>query len=221
MKIKPLKKLINSVAYAKVLLVFLITLGLASCVNLQKNAAHLDNKSSIFVLMQTSYGAMKIELYADKAPVSVANFLRYIDAGAYADGTFYRVVRHDNDKGSPKITVIQGGADKDFTQFSPIKFESTQQTGIKHLDGTLSMARLGPDTTTSDFFICVGAQPALDFGAKRHSDGLGFAAFGRVVKGMDIARRINQSTEAQPTDDPYLAGQMLSNPVVIQSIKRL
>lgn len=214
-------KLINSVSYGKRLLMCLMMFGLILCADQSKIPAKIDEKSSVFILMQTSFGAMHIELYVDRAPISVANFLRYVDAGAYANGSFYRVVRHDNDKGNPKIAVIQGRADTAFTEFAPIEFESTKQTGIRHLDGTLSMARLGPNTATTEFFICVGPQPALDFGAKRHTDGLGFAAFGRVIKGMDVARRINQSTDSQPTDDRYLAGQMLANPVVIESIVRL
>ena len=195
--------------------------GLASCASYNKTASKSHQKQSIFVLMQTSMGDMKIELYAGAAPISVANFLQYVDKGAYSDGSFYRVVRRDNDKGNPKITVVQGAANKVFTEFAPIELESTQQTGIKHLDGTLSIARLGPHTATHEFFICIGAQPGLDFAAKRHPDGLGFAAFGRVIEGMDVARRINQIREAKVTDDAYLAGQLLAHPVIIESIKRL
>lgn len=215
------KKSILSVGYAKLTLFVIIMFGVLSCTNQSAFSVKTADKSSVFVLMKTSYGEMYIQLYADKAPIAVANFLRYVDAKAYEGGSFYRVVRHDNDKGNPKITVIQGGADKSFTQFAPIEFESTEQTGIKHLDGTLSMARLGPNTATTDFFICIGAQPALDFGAKRHSDGLGFAAFGRVIKGMEVARLINQSKDTKLSDDAYLKGQMLANPVIIQSIVRL
>lgn len=221
MNVKNIKQRLNSIAYVRSLMVLLLSLGLVSCANQQNMPLKNGDKSVVLVLMQTSYGEMQIELYADKAPITVANFLRYVDQNAYDGGFFYRVVRQDNDKGNPKITVIQGGANKKFVPFEPIGFESTKQTGINHLDGTLSMARLGPNTATTDFFICVGAQPALDFGAKRHTDGLGFAAFGRVVKGMDVARQINQVKGSNATDDPYLAGQMLAKPVIIQSVKRL
>lgn len=171
--------------------------------------------------MNTTMGEVEMELYQDKAPVSVANFLRYIDAQAFDGGSFYRVVRLDNDNGNPKISVIQGGANAGFKDFPAIKLETTQQTGIKHLDGTLSMARADPDTATSAFFICVGEQPGLDFGATRAKDGLGFAAFGRVTKGMDVVRAINNIRKAKPTDYAYMKGQMLAEPVVIISIRRL
>ena len=207
--------------YTRYLLVLWMIFGLSACANIGKESLNNTQSQSIFVLMQTSMGDMKIELYADAAPISVANFLQYVDKGAYTDGSFYRVVRRDNDKGNPKITVVQGAANEQFTEFAPIELESTQQTGIKHLDGTLSMARLGPNTATHEFFVCIGAQSGLDFAAKRHPDGLGFAAFGRVVEGMDVARRINQIRAAKATDDPYLAGQLLAQPVIIQSVKRL
>ena len=170
--------------------------------------------------METSLGEVEIALFHSQAPITVSNFLRYIDSGSYTNGNFYRVVRKDNDNGNPKITVIQGDVADTKQQFDPIAFESTKQTGILHLDGTLSMARLGPDTATSAFFICVGPQPALDFGGKRNPDLQGFAAFGRVTKGMEIVRKINQSRDAKATEDPYLAGQMLKHPVVILSMQR-
>ena len=207
--------------YTRFLFVLFIIFGLTSCATSDKESFNNAQNQSVFVLMQTSMGEMKIELYADAAPISVANFLQYVDKGAYTDGSFYRVVRRDNDKGDPKITVVQGAANNKFAEFAPIELETTQQTGVKHLDGTLSMARLGPNTATHEFFICIGAQPGLDFAAKRHPDGLGFAAFGRVIEGMDVARRINQIREAKATEDAYLAGQLLAHPVIIQSIKRL
>lgn len=164
---------------------------------------------------------MIIQLYQHKAPQTVSNFLSYVDAGDYHGGNFYRVVRHDNDNGSPKITVIQGDVKDSNKQLPPIKLETTDKTGIKHLDGTLSMARLGPDTATSSFFVCIGAQPSLDFGGARNSDGQGFAAFGQVIAGMDVVKKINALTKAKPSGDAYMKGQMLLEPVVIKSIVRI
>lgn len=170
-------------------------------------------------VISTSLGKIEIELYAEQAPLTVANFIRYIESGAFNNGRFYRVVRLDNDNGSPKIEVIQGGANLEFKEFAAIPLETTQQTGIKHLDGVLSMARGAPDTATSEFFICIGAQASLDFGGKRNPDGQGFAAFGRVTKGMDIIKKIHQIRDAIEVEDDYVQGQMLAKPVVITNIQ--
>jgi peptidyl-prolyl cis-trans isomerase A (cyclophilin A) len=121
-------------------------------------------------------------------------------------------VRLDNQPGKDVlIEVIQAGVAPRFESeaFPPVPLERTSVSGLRHLDGTLSMARDGPDTATSDFFICIGDQPSLDFGGKRNADGQGFAAFGRVSGGMDVVRRI----QAAPAD-----GQSLTPPVGIRSI---
>ncbi len=183
--------------------------------------ASINTAKPVKLLMSTTLGDVEMTLYPDKAPVTVANFLRYVDAGAYRDGSFYRVVRHDNDNGSPKITVIQGGARKGVVEWQPIPLETTEVSGINHLDGTLSMARAEPQTATTAFFICIGAQPGLDFGGKRAKDGLGFAAFGKVTRGMDVVKAINQIRNSKSSENPYMQGQMLSQPVLITDIKRL
>jgi len=150
-----------------------------------------------------------------KAPVTVANFLRYVDKGAYMDGAFHRAVTLANQPNdSVKIQVIQGGANRQrdaALRFPPIPLERTSVTGLRHRDGTLSMARAGPNTATSDFFICVGDQPSLDFGGHRNLDGQGFAAFGQVTAGMEIVRAI-QSSPAN--------GQSLTPRIGIRAIKR-
>lgn len=170
-------------------------------------------------VINTDLGRIEIALYGNDAPITVENFIRYIQAGAYSHGRFYRVVRLDNDNGSPQIEVIQGGANPEFKRFEAIPLETTKQTGIKHLDGMLSMARGAPNTATSEFFICVGAQPALDFEAQRNPDGQGFAAFGRVINGMQIVKKIHQIRKALVVDDDYVKGQVLAQPVVINDIK--
>ena len=170
-------------------------------------------------VITTPIGIIEIELYSEQAPVSVTNFIRYIEAGAFNDGRFYRVVRLDNDNGSPKIEVIQGGANVVFKDFAAIQLETTKQSGIKHLNGVLSMARGEPNTATSEFFICIGDQPSLDFGGLRNPDGQGFAAFGRVTKGMHIVKEILQIREALQVEDTYLKGQMLTEPVAIKKIQ--
>ncbi|GAB3913569.1 peptidylprolyl isomerase [Larkinella knui] len=170
------------------------------------------------VRLETDAGSIVLELYADKAPGTVANFLRYVDEKRYDGSRFYRVVRLDNQASSPvKIEVIQGGLQNDTTRrLPPIPQETTQKTGLRHVNGTLSLARSQPDSGTSEFFICINEQPELDFGGKRNPDGQGFAAFGRVVDGMDVVRRIQQGETGSDA-----RSQVLIKPVRIQSARRV
>ena len=159
-------------------------------------AVPAEPQPPVRILMQTDLGEIEIEIDAVHAPVTAANFLKYVDAGLYDGGLFHRTVRPDNQREKPvKIAVIQGAANptrkSDF--LPPIPLERTSKTGLAHKDGTVSMARDKPDTATHEFFICVGDQPELDFAGKRNPDGQGFAAFGRVVRGMDVVRRIQES----------------------------
>jgi peptidyl-prolyl cis-trans isomerase A (cyclophilin A) len=165
------------------------------------------------VAIETELGTIEVSLEAIKAPATTANFLRYIEVGAYTGGLFHRTVTKNNQpQNKVKIEVIQGGTTLEGTGVLPIPLERTRDTGLHHLDGTLSMARDTPDSATSDFFICIGDQPELDFGGKSNPDGQGFAAFGRVVKGMEIVRRI----QARPAK-----GQDITPPVKILTIRRL
>jgi cyclophilin family peptidyl-prolyl cis-trans isomerase len=165
------------------------------------------------VLVQTAIGDIELELDSKAAPATVANFLHYVHQGLYADGTFFRTVREDNQaENAVRIAVIQASADEKKKDRFPnaIPLERTRDTGLKHMDGTISMAREGPDSAQDHFFICIGDQPELDFGGKRNPDGQGFAAFGRVVKGMDVVRKIHgmKTNSDQP--------QVLAEPVPIQ-----
>lgn len=163
-----------------------------------------ENKP-VRVLIQTDKGDIELELDTAKAPVTVANFLRYLDGKFYDGGRFHRTVRSDNQPDNKvKIEVVQAGVNPERLkdEFPPIKLERTRDTGLKHKDGTISMARDGPDTATSDFFFCIGDQPELDFGGKRNPDGQGFAAFGRVVKGMDVVKKIQASKAEGQTLKP-------------------
>ena len=173
------------------------------------------------VALRTSQGDIIIELYSDKAPITAKNFLRHLDEGFYDGSSFYRTVTIKNDNGTPKIEVIQGGIGNRIKPFSAIKHESTDITGLSHIDGTISMSRYEVDTATSDFFICIGDQKGLDFGGTRNKDGLGFSAFGRVISGMDIVRKINLLPSEKKTENIYVQGQMLDNPVVIYKAERL
>ncbi len=144
-------------------------------------------------IIKTTLGDISIVLYAKKAPVTVANFLRYVDAHLYDSTSFFRAVRLNNQPNNAvKIEVIQGGEVDSTKQFAPIPLETTTQTGLHHVNGTISMARSEPASATCDFFICINDQPALDYGGKRNPDGQGFAAFGKVTDGMDVVKKIQQ-----------------------------
>ena len=168
------------------------------------------------VLLRTEKGDIEVEVDSAHAPNTAANFLRYVDGGRYQGGRFHRTVTMDNQpSNNVKIEVIQGGMDsaRAVTEaFPPIPLERTTVTTLKHRDGTISMARGKPDTASESFFFCIGDQPELDFGGKRNPDGQGFAAFGRVVRGMDVVRAIQRS----PAD-----GQRLTPFVKILEGKRL
>ena len=167
------------------------------------------------VLIKTELGDIKVEIYVNEAPITAKNFLRYVEKKLFDGGSFYRVVTMDNQPDNDvKIEVIQGGlgfgeSDK---RFPPIAHETTEKTGIKHKDGVISMARNEPGSASSEIFICIHDQPELDFGGKRNPDGQGFAAFGKVIKGMDVVREIQR----QPAE-----GQMLDPEIKIYSITRI
>ena len=208
----------------------LLRAGAAALALLVVAPAQAQQEYTLAVKLTTALGAIELELYPDRAPITVANFLSYVDAGYYNGAQFYRVVRMDNQLHSPvKIEVIQGGLgvasyeDDREPEFPPIAHETTQQTGLLHVDGTLSMARLAPGSATSEFFICIGAQPSLDFGGARNPDGQGFAAFGQVTAGMEVVRAIQQrsSDAAVPEQRAAIRGQVLDEPVIIELAERL
>jgi len=177
--------------------------------------ASAHSQSLPHVLLRTSAGEITLEVDSVHAPATAANFLHYVDAGLYRGGVFHRTVTPDNQPSNAvKIEVIQAGMDSTRRgQASlPIALERTSVTGLKHKDGALSMARGGPDTATDGFFICIGDQPELDFGGNRNADGQGFAAFGRVIQGMDEVRKIQHLPAS---------GQRLTPPVTILDAKRI
>jgi len=166
------------------------------------------------ILIETELGSIEAVMDSARAPITVTNFLRYVDAGFYENSSFFRSVRMDNQPDdSIKIEVIQLtlAREKSREGFPPIPLERTSATGIQHLDGTLSMARAGPDTGTSSFSIVINDQPELDFGGMRNPDGQGFAAFGRVTSGMDVARAIQAGD---------VTDQRLNSPVRVLRIVR-
>lgn len=157
---------------------------------------HAGQQPLLLVRIETSAGPIDVEIDSARAPLTAANFLRYVDAGMYDGGRFHRAVRLDNQARSDVlIQVIQGGRSPELAKtmkgFGPIPLERTSITTLKHGDGVISMARGNTaDSASSDFFLCIGDNASLDFGGARAADGQGFAAFGRVVSGMDVVRRI-------------------------------
>ena len=164
----------------------------------------------VLVRFETALGVIDIAVDTKRAPVTAANFLKYVDGGFYDEGRFHRATHAGNYTPAlpnrPPLEVVQAGINpaKREQGFAPIPLERTSVTGIKHVVGIVSMARgTGADTGTSDFFICLNDQPSLDFGGMRFDDGQGAAAFGRVVNGLEVARQIQkQPFEAQRLTPP-------------------
>ena len=176
--------------------------------------SNLFAQKNITCLIKTEQGNITIELYPAKAPVTVANFLKYVDAHLYDSSSFFRAVTLNNQPNNAvKIEVIQGGNVDSLKEFAPINLETTTQTGLLHKYGTISMARNAPASATSSFFICINDQPSLDYGGKRNADGQGFAAFGKVVNGMEAVKKIQQLYPEQ--------GQYFKPVVQIISITRI
>jgi peptidyl-prolyl cis-trans isomerase A (cyclophilin A) len=169
------------------------------------------------VVIKTGRGSIVVELEAQKAPLTSANFLRYVDARSYDGGTFFRAARTP---GQPKDGTIVGAPDAKVRPFPPIRHESTTKTGLKHLNGTLSLGRFAPGTATSNFFICVGDQPYLDANPGASGDNLGYAAFGRVVDGMSVVEKILSLPTNGETKFADQRGQWLKPPVPIVSMRR-
>ena len=169
------------------------------------------------VLIQTKVGDIEVEIYPDIAPETCKAFLSYIKEGLYKNSSFYRVLNADNQATDrPKSELIQGGIwqtnpDK-LTTLKGIPHESTKRTGILHKTGTLSLAREEPGSANSEFFIVIGDQPGYDSAGANNPDHLGYAAFGRVIRGMDIVMLIYNKPERDQSFDP---------PVPIYNIEQL
>lgn len=192
-----------------------LTLSALPATAVAQSPASIPTPGTVAVRIETSLGTILAEIDSAHAPISASNFLRYVDSSAYVDGRFHRTVTMANQpRDTVRIEVIQGGANPSRTgaRFPAIPLERTSVSGLRHRDGTLSMARGGPNSATSDFFICIGDQPSLDFGGHRNLDGQGFAAFGQVTQGMDIVRKIQQ----QPAN-----AQTLTPPISILRIERI
>ncbi len=185
--------------YSKLLIMCLLVI--TACTSSKHENPHIE--------IETNFGDIEVELYAKQAPITVAAFLSYINSGYFTKATFYRVLRDDEQpSNAPKAELIQGGIWQTNYRLAAtipgIKHETTQQTKILHKDGAISLARSAPGTANTEFFICVGDQPGFDYGGANNPDGQGYAAFGRVVKGMAVVRNIYNAPETDGTFDPLI-----------------
>ncbi|MDP8915861.1 MAG: peptidylprolyl isomerase [Pseudomonadota bacterium] len=169
------------------------------------------------VVITTSLGAITVELEAGRAPITSANFLRYVAGAKYDGGVFFRAART---RGAPKGGSIVARPAAKAQPYPPIAHESTTKTGLRHKAGTISLGRFAPGTARGDFFICVSDLPYLDARPGAPGDNLGFAAFGQVVAGMGVVRRILASPTSQTAPFPDQKGQWLKPPVPILSARR-
>ena len=161
------------------------------------------------VVIRTPAGDIEVEVYLRKAPRTAGAFLSYVDSGYYRNASFYRVLNAENQPtGAGDSKLIQGGIWKTdharAVRVPGVPHETTSQTHLLHTDGTISLARGAPGTGTTEFFICIGDQPGFDFGGENNPDGQGYAAFGKVVKGMDVVRSIYESPENDQSFTPAI-----------------
>lgn len=171
----------------------------------------------ILVVIETRFGDIEAELYPEKAPATVAAFLRNVDSGYYRNTSFYRILSDDNQvSGTLHSHLIQGGlwqAKPELVQRLPfIPHEPTNKTGLHHVAGALSMARNTPGTASSEFFICLKEEPGFDYGGENNPDGAGYAVFGKIISGMETVEKIYRQPEQE---------QQFMPPVIIVDIKRL
>lgn len=187
------------------------TMMMAAALALSASATTANGADKPRVVLDTDAGHMVLELELERAPLTVCNFLGYVADGDYAGGSFFRTVVRETNANPNPIDVIQAATPRgaDDTLRPPVPLERTRDTGLAHVAGAVSMARDGPDTATSSFFLVTQDTPSLDFGGGRNPDGQGFAVFGRLVEGLDVARRI-QTSPADPEEQ-------LTPPVMIRT----
>ncbi|HXB90740.1 MAG TPA: peptidylprolyl isomerase [Puia sp.] len=159
------------------------------------------------VIIRTPAGDIEVELYLRQAPKTAGAFLSYVDSGFYRNANFYRVLNADNQPtGAAQSRLIQGGIWRTdharAISLPGVPHETTRQTHLLHTDGTISLARGEPGTGTTEFFICIGDEPGFDFGGENNPDGQGYAAFGKVVRGMDVVRTIFERPEDNQSFTP-------------------
>jgi peptidyl-prolyl cis-trans isomerase A (cyclophilin A) len=179
------------------------------------------DKKTARVILDTDLGRIEIDVYMDKAPLSSADFLYYVDNQLYDGAGFYRAVRPETDPLGLDMEIIQGGRLDLETVTATIDHETTEMTGLSHTDGAIALARDEPGTgSAAYFFISIGDNKFLDYGGKRNPDGQGYAVFGQVVKGMDVVRAVQMRETKGKSDDRVTEGQYLTKPVIISKAYR-
>lgn len=198
-------------------------LGKPPCSALAQDAAETEAPppppppALVHVLLHTSLGDIKLALEKERAPLTTANFLRYVDQKRFDGATFYRAVKLDEEG---KYGLVQGGLKGDPKKIlKPVKHEAPFKTGLSNVNGAVSMARGAPGTAASDFFIVVGDLVSLD--GKPDTDDPGYAVFGHVAEGMDVVKQIMEAPRALDAPDPAMKGQMIAAPLKIQSARRV
>jgi peptidyl-prolyl cis-trans isomerase A (cyclophilin A) len=174
--------------------------------------------ATVKVTLTTSEGPILIEVETQRAPITAGNFLRYVDQKRMDNTSFYRASKVPN---MPELGLVQGGVRYDPKKvLPPIRHEPTTQTGLKHTDGTISMGRNTPGTAAGDFFIIVGDMPYMDADPSQPGDNAGYAAFGHVVEGMDLVKRIMAAPISPTAGEGIMKGEMLAQPVKILTARR-
>lgn len=194
----------------------------------RKSVAHpaapaaVDTAPKVRVLLVTSMGQITVEVDREHAPLTAANFLRYVDQKRFDGTVFYRAMRLGTDEAGNGQGLIQGGTQNDPKRIlKPVAHEPTTKTGLKHLAGALSMARWAPGTATGDFSILVSPLPGLDADPSQPGDNAGYAVFGYVVDGMDVIRKIHAAPTSPTLGEGFMKGQMLAPPVRILTARRV
>lgn len=173
---------------------------------------------SVDVLLETSAGPIRIALEVERAPLTTANFLRYVDQKRLDGTSFYRAMKL---RDVPLLGLVQGGVKGDPKRaLAPVAHEPTSKTGLRHTHGTVSLARAAPGSATADFFIIIGDIPSLDANPEADGDNQGFAAFGRVTEGMEAVIAILKAPTSPTAGVGVMKGQMLEPAITIKSVRR-
>ena len=172
--------------------------------------------ATVNVVLKTSLGDIVLAVETERAPITAANFLRYVDHKRLDGSEFYRAMALGDDA---QYGLIQGGLRGSPKRvLKPIAHEPTTVTGLSHVNGAISMARADPGTATADFFIVIGDLVALD--AQPSGGDLGYAVFGHVVDGMDVVHVIFGQPRSPTAGEGVMQGQMLAMPVKILTARR-
>ena len=183
----------------------------------QDTAPPTPASNLVRVAIETAAGRIVIDVDKGRAPVTASNFLRYVDSGRFNGESFYRAMPYTDGEG-----LIQGGITSDAAKlYPPIRHEPTSTTGLRHLAGTISVARGASGTARADFFILTTDIPGFDADPAREGDNAGYAAFGQMVEGMDVVRQIFAAPRSPTKGEGALKGQMLETPVKIRKASRV